>query len=347
MTLSPRNSEADAGPRLLRDIWALTAVASVILILRIIAKLRIGKFAVDDLLMTFALFSALVGSTLLTIAIKNGFGRRVVDINRPKVPEIIMYDYLAQTFGLAGGTLGRMSFIIFIAGLLVQRWSQKVALWVLALLQVIVNTVFVIIIFAQCPSHTSAIWDNSGKNKCWDLRVQTYYGYFQGAFNSATDLYLAVFSTYIFWNLNLKLRVKLGLVTLLGMGIFAMAAAIVKTVETHVLGTSSDPTTATVNYDCWLYIETYLVIITASIPCIRSLLRSMKSRKLNSGHTHELSSRYVVGSGHKARARRRESSLDGKRIINVSEGNVTQDNIERGDGQYEAPESRQSRESVV
>lgn len=39
------------------------------------------------------------------------------------------------------------------------------------------------------------------------------------AFNSATDLYLAVFSTCIFWNLNLKLRAKLGLVTLLGLGI--------------------------------------------------------------------------------------------------------------------------------
>lgn len=39
------------------------------------------------------------------------------------------------------------------------------------------------------------------------------------AFNATTDLYLAVFSTYIFWSLNLKLRVKLGLVALLGMGI--------------------------------------------------------------------------------------------------------------------------------
>lgn len=39
------------------------------------------------------------------------------------------------------------------------------------------------------------------------------------AFNSATDLYLAVFSTYIFWNLNLKVRVKVGLMTLLGTGV--------------------------------------------------------------------------------------------------------------------------------
>jgi ribosomal protein L30E len=34
---------------------------------------------------------------------------------------------------------------------------------------------------------------------------------------------------------------------------------------------------ATVEYDRWLYIEAYVVIITASIPCIRSLIGSVSS----------------------------------------------------------------------
>ena len=45
------------GPRLLGDVWGLTATAMVIVILRIIAKWRIGKFGVDDVLMGFALVS--------------------------------------------------------------------------------------------------------------------------------------------------------------------------------------------------------------------------------------------------------------------------------------------------
>lgn len=91
-----------------------------------------------------------------------------------------MYDYLSQTFSLAGGTLGRISFIVFIVGLLVQRMSERIVLWVLAALQVIVNGMVIIIIFVQCPGHASAIWDHSGKSKCWNLHVQEYYGYFQG-----------------------------------------------------------------------------------------------------------------------------------------------------------------------
>jgi hypothetical protein len=180
---------------------------------------------------------------MITMGIQYGFGRHVWDINPDHTATVIMYDYLAQTFGIAGGTLGRIAFIVFVVGLLGTRKAYRVILWVLVALQIVTNGMFIIILFVQCPGHASAIWSQDGKGKCWDVRVQAYYGYYQGctwchsfrynclnlkklltlastaAFNSATDLYLAVFSTYIFWNLNLKLRVKLGLVTLLGLGL--------------------------------------------------------------------------------------------------------------------------------
>ncbi|KAJ5682195.1 hypothetical protein N7462_005360, partial [Penicillium macrosclerotiorum] len=348
MTLSARKSSYDTGSQLLRDVWALTAIGILVLVLRIIAKLRIGKFGPDDMLMTFALCLATIGSIMITLAIKQGFGQEVSEIDTSKVSKIILHDYLAQTFGLAGGALGRISFIVFIIGLLVQRLSQRVILWVLVVLQVIINGMFIIIIFVQCPGHESAIWDHYGKEMCWNLHVQAYYGYFQGAFNSATDLFLAVFSTCIFWNLNLKLRVKLGLVTLLGLGIFAMIAAIIKTVQTRVLATSdSDPTIATINYDRWLYIETYLVIITASIPCIKSLVRSRNGRKITSRDTHELSSRCANSTAHTLRTRRRDSSSDGKRIMDVSEGDISHDDVSRREGSTESPDSGQSRESFI
>ncbi|KAJ6001228.1 hypothetical protein N7481_001637 [Penicillium waksmanii] len=335
MPLSTSDSSYDSGPRLLRDVWGLTAVAIVVVILRIIAKLRIGKFGADDLLMAFALCTALVGSIMITLAIQLGFGQKLSAIDPSNVSKVIMHDYLTQTFCLAGGAMGRVSFVVFIIGLLVQKSSQKIALWTLVGLQVVVNTLFIIIIFVQCPGHESAIWDYSGKRKCWDVHVQAYYGYFQGAFNATTDLSLAIFSTYTFWNLNLRLRVKVGLVTLLGLGIFAMIAAIIKTVQTRVLAAAdSDPTIATVTYDRWLFIETYLVIVTTSIPSIRSLFRSMDGRKLNSRNTHELSPRHLVSFLHTSR-RGRESSIDGKRMIDVSVDNFSNEDFVRMGSHYE------------
>ena len=69
-----------------------------------------------------------------------------------------------------------------------------------------------------------------------------------------------------------------------------MVASILKTIQLRVLATAdNDPTVATVNMERWLYIETYLVIITASIPCLRSLLRSRKNY-LGGGSTYEMTS---------------------------------------------------------
>lgn len=128
-----------------------------------------------------------------------------------------------------------------------------------------------------------------------------------------------------------------------------MIASIIKTVQSRVLATSdSEPTTATVHYDRWLYIETYLVMITASIPCIRSLLRPTNSRKISSRDTHELSSRYAVSSTSRSRTRRRDSSLDGKRIINASEGDLSiDDDGHRGYQHNVTPHLGESRESVI
>ncbi|KAJ5578002.1 uncharacterized protein N7459_006966, partial [Penicillium hispanicum] len=347
MPLARRASSYNAGPELLRDVWALTAIAIVIVILRVIAKWRIGKFGLDDALMAFALCCATVGSILITLAIRYGLGREATEMATATVSKVIMFDYLTQTFAIIGGTIGRISFIVLIVGLLGSRLSYRIILWVLAGLQVVVNVMFIVIIFSQCPGHASAIWEHAGKAKCWDLHVQAYYGYFQGAFNATTDLYLAGFSTFIFWNLNLQLRVKLGLVALLGLGLFAMVAAIIKAIETRILATSdTDPTIATVNYDRWLYIEAYLVIITASIPCLRSLLRAFQGRVMRSRDTHELSSPYAVNSMRTTQTKRRESSTEGKRIVNIDEGQ-SNDEMDRHEGDNDALESACPRASVM
>lgn len=122
---------------------------------------------------------ATVGSVMITEGIKHGFGQKVAVVNE-SVSNIIMFDYIAQTFGLAGGALGRVSFIVFLNGLLVSKQWHRITFWGLIALQVIVNGMFIIILFVQCPGHASAIWEHSNKGKCWNTRVQADYGYFQG-----------------------------------------------------------------------------------------------------------------------------------------------------------------------
>jgi hypothetical protein len=130
--------------------------------------------------MFLAQCSALVGSAILTVGIKYGYGRQTWNIDPDNVSTVIMYDYLSQTFGTAGSAIGRISFIVFVITLLGARRAHRIMLWILIGAQIIVNAFFILIIFIQCPGHESAIWSATGSGKCWSLNVQTYYGYFEG-----------------------------------------------------------------------------------------------------------------------------------------------------------------------
>ena len=69
-----------------------------------------------------------------------------------------------------------------------------------------------------------------------------------------------------------------------------MVGSIIKTVQMSVLAVAvNDPTVATVNMERWLYVETYLVIITSSIPCLRSLLRPRNRGMTGYSGSYELS----------------------------------------------------------
>lgn len=57
MPLSRKDPLPNLSTPLLRDVWALTGIAILIVVLRILAKVRIGKLGPDDLLMVFALVS--------------------------------------------------------------------------------------------------------------------------------------------------------------------------------------------------------------------------------------------------------------------------------------------------
>lgn len=65
MFMATRAYLEDSGPRLLREIWALTALGILIIVLRIIAKIKIRKFGWDDILMIAALVSLLLQTLCL------------------------------------------------------------------------------------------------------------------------------------------------------------------------------------------------------------------------------------------------------------------------------------------
>ena len=179
---------------------------------------------------------------MVTTSVHYGFGRSVTTINPKDLPSALKYDYFSYGFGLASCLLSRIAFILYLIDLLGAKKIHRTILWTLLVLQLVINFFTILFIYIQCPGHPSAIWDQSIKAYCWSPVFQSDYGYFAScrcssvphksqywivlivflnplAFNIAADLYLAAFPAYIFWNMNLLLRLKISLTILLGLGV--------------------------------------------------------------------------------------------------------------------------------
>lgn len=150
------------------------------------------------------------------------------------------------------------------------RW-KKWFLWGAIITQLIVNLATVIQILIQCE-HVSSLWDSRVKGRCWSPKIQAATGFFQGAWNSTTDLALTLLPILILKSLNMKTSTRAALGVVMGMSVFAMIAAIVKTIELQYIGERDDFTWDTVIFVIWFSVENYVVIISASVPTIRPLI---------------------------------------------------------------------------
>ncbi|CDM37359.1 hypothetical protein DTO013E5_7528 [Penicillium roqueforti] len=253
------------GPSLERGIWAAVAIAAVIVILRVVGKIKINRFRIDDGLMIFAEILAIVSSAFLTLSVP------IVTIST---------------------TIARSAFIIYIIPLVGTYKYYQAALWVVLAIQFAGNVASAVLPLSICRN-VAALWDPAvaAATTCGNLNAVMKFAYYSNTFNSATDLFLAVFPTVVFWNLNLKLPIKLGLIALLSLGIVAMIASIIKTTKLDSVPSITNTGAAGgIELIRWGYIENVIIIITSSVPCIRPLIMS-SVRKLSSGkysHTYEL-----------------------------------------------------------
>ncbi|EED16286.1 conserved hypothetical protein [Talaromyces stipitatus ATCC 10500] len=277
---------SNQGPALLRGIWAGMAIAIIIVCLRVFAKIKIGQFRVDDVLMIIAMILAIVGTIFLTLCVHHGFGQNLQYLylvlnEHHEVSLVLKYIAVLVPVITISTTTARCSFILYLLAILGNNKKYRYALWAVMLIQFAGNVVSAVLPLSICRN-VNILWDPTIVTTCGDANAVIKFAYYSNTANSACDLFLAVFPTLIFWNLNLKTPVKIGLIILLSLGIVAMIASIVKTTKLdQVPGVTNLGATGAVELIRWGFVENIIIIITSSVPCIRPLIIS-SVRKLSS-----------------------------------------------------------------
>ena len=151
---------------------------------------------------------------------RHGFGKDLTTL--PRIDQELVLKYIAIQVPLVtfSTTFARSAFILYILPLLGTNKIYQGLLWTFMIIQLAGNITSAVLPLSICRN-VAALWDPAValSTTCGDSSAIIKFAYFSNTFNSATDLFLAVFPAMVFWNLNLKLRIKVSLIVLLSLGI--------------------------------------------------------------------------------------------------------------------------------
>ncbi|KAI9148761.1 putative integral membrane protein [Paramyrothecium foliicola] len=275
--------DVDRAASFIAIFTAQCALATVVVVLRFWARYHIHNFGWDDLfmLLTWILFVALTG---ISVVIAVNGGTRHMFYLGDKIGRVVRLIYIAQPFGIMSVALGKISAGFLILRLLgnTYKW-MRMSIWVIIVITAIANIISAITTFTQCDP-PAALWNLALRPTahCWDPSVQSNYNIFTSSWNTAVDFVLALMPIRLVWGLKLNVRQRIGIIVLLGVGVFSGVCSAIKTTQLASLTERSDLTWETYSLFLWVSSELFVIVLCASIATLKPLYDRFFGKKSGS-----------------------------------------------------------------
>ncbi|KAI8965446.1 hypothetical protein F5Y11DRAFT_344606 [Daldinia sp. FL1419] len=308
------HTEGNLGPALLAVAWLVASISILVVALRFYVRIGITRrFGVDDGLIILTLLCLVGNAGFLTVAVSWGLGKHndalTSDIERV---HSIKWMYICEFFAIFGPLFGRISFALLLSSIIPPSRPTRIFLWALIGIHTVTDVATIIICLAQCQPF-SGYWDKSIVSYCWPVTIQQSMAYIQGSLGSAVDLALAILPCSLFWNLNMHWKQKAYLSTVMGFGVFAMAASIAKTIELSTLSKPDASYHTAKLAICWT-LECQLVLLSASIPVVRPLFKTprpfSRSRSDNAKNPNNMNTFMMWKLAHSSKSRKSHGSFE-------------------------------------
>lgn len=168
-------------------------------------------------------------------------GRHIDELSHDQIVAALKWGWVFQLLAIAASMLGKLAIMAFLIQIRGRHKSKPWLLIVLGVLIAAVNITVMGTILGQCQP-MEKLWDNSIEGTCVPGReVNQNYSFFQASwspwmalaagwygciaadtfgpgFNAAADAVLATYPVHLFWRLQMKLRIKIALSVLMGLG---------------------------------------------------------------------------------------------------------------------------------
>ncbi|RYP59402.1 hypothetical protein DL769_008547 [Monosporascus sp. CRB-8-3] len=264
-------------------VTTLTFVVSttIVMSMRIFIRLKTRNFGTDDWVMSAGYARQCI---VVIYGSYSGIGTRDSGLNR--ATSIEGYKTLLIWQAFYAGSLALIKSSICIS--LMRITQQKIYLNILRgliILSAALCAVGLVVIVNQCHP-LDRYWDKRVPGTCWPPISATVLTYAASVSNVITDLTVAAIPFFLLRHVQMRSRLKLYVRLILGLGILAGIASIIRIPFTNAYMKAGDILYHTGNIILWTIVECGLGIIAGSLPMLRAFFKRLTKDESTEEYNH-------------------------------------------------------------
>ncbi|OBR14454.1 Integral membrane protein [Colletotrichum higginsianum IMI 349063] len=217
--MSEAYAAENKGPNIMLTIFVIVDISTLFIAARLFVRIKIlGQTHLDDHLTVLSLLLSYLTVGLEIWAIRCGNGRHADTLSQEQQSAAILSTISGFPPNVLAYTVPKFAVVALLVRILNPGRVHQMVLWSLATVCLVLVSLCIIILFAQC-SPTYAQWDFSVTNKnCWSPSVLVNVAILTRAYSAALDLYLAIYPATVLMRLQMNMKKKIALSVALGIG---------------------------------------------------------------------------------------------------------------------------------
>ncbi|CAF9904215.1 MAG: hypothetical protein HETSPECPRED_003435 [Heterodermia speciosa] len=268
----PHEGNGDQGQVLLIALVVTSVFAVSLVGAKIWARTKIAEhLGWDDLFVVLGVGFAIAAIAPFVKALHAGLGRLAQSLRPEQVVQVGCWSYIAQYIVAISTAFVRLS----VACLLMRNFgTTKYWRWglLLAIIFIVTTKISILILLALECRPLQKTWDPMLNGSCWSWSSRSAFITYQRATGIISDWGLALLPVAGLWNTQLKLRRKVVIWTLMGMGLFTGVCPLVRLLQIKKYAVPELPHWVLLDQALWAVLEMNLGIVASCVSSLTPLL---------------------------------------------------------------------------
>ncbi|KAF2490288.1 hypothetical protein BU16DRAFT_566320 [Lophium mytilinum] len=271
-------------------------ISALALALRIYVRATRSAIGADDYLLVAGLVLFALTIAMSTVAAYHGVGVHNYGASAAEMRDGVMYFSFWQIFFITSTVPIKASICISLLRITTNKLF-KMILWTLIALSIIAAIISNVGVWSSCRP-MAFTWDKTIKGgKCSSINVIIALTYLVSGTNILTDWTCAVLPAFILYDIQMRTKLKISIVLVLGMGAVASTATLIRLKFIPNYRNANDYLYGLADLVIWSVVEIGLGIIAGSVATLKPLFNKIfGSSKDPSPYTNDHTPRPFPGS---------------------------------------------------